>query len=88
MRDIKTEKGRKINRKTLIVAFDIAQEKHMVYFRCPDGREEKPFVVFNKREEYEQMWERIILNRHHTLKYSPVESNQCLNGFFVANYSN
>lgn len=59
MRDIKTEKGRKINRKTLIVAFDIAQEKHMVYFRCPEGREEKPFVVFNKREEYEHLWERI-----------------------------
>ncbi|HBI23921.1 MAG TPA: IS110 family transposase [Nitrospiraceae bacterium] len=59
MKDIKTEKGKKINRKTLIVAFDIAQEKHMVYIRCPDGREEKPFVVLNRREEYDQMWERI-----------------------------
>lgn len=59
MRDIKTEKGKKINRKTLIVAFDIAQEKHVVYIRCPEGREEKPFVVFNRREEYDQMWERI-----------------------------
>ena len=59
MKDIKTEKGKKINRKTLIVAFDIAQEKHVVYIRCPDGREEKPFVVFNRREEYDQMWERI-----------------------------
>lgn len=59
MRDIKTEKGKKINRKTLIVAFDIAQEKHVVYIRCPDGREEKPFVVFNRRGEYDQMWERI-----------------------------
>ena len=59
MKDIKTEKTKKINRKTLIVALDIAQEKHMVYFRCPDGREEKPFVVFNRREEYDQMWERI-----------------------------
>ena len=59
MKDIKTEKGKKINRKTLIVAFDIAQEKHVVYIRCPDGRGEKPFVVFNRREEYEQMWERI-----------------------------
>ncbi|MCR4319192.1 MAG: IS110 family transposase [Candidatus Brocadiaceae bacterium] len=59
MRDIKTGKGKKINRKTLIVAFDIAQEKHVVYIRCPEGREEKPFVVFNRREEYDQMWERI-----------------------------
>ncbi|HHT9116373.1 MAG: hypothetical protein HY607_00070 [Planctomycetes bacterium] len=59
MEDIKTEKTKKINSKTLIVAMDVAQEKHMVYFRCPDGREEKPFVVFNKREEYDQMWERI-----------------------------
>ena len=41
MEDIKTEKGKKINRKTLIVTRDIAQEKHMAYFRCPDGREEK-----------------------------------------------
>ena len=37
MWNIKTEKGKKINRKTLIVTLDIAQEKHMVYFRCPDG---------------------------------------------------
>jgi hypothetical protein len=50
VKDIKTEKGKKINRKTLIVAFDIAQEKHMVYIRCPDGREEKPFVVLKRRE--------------------------------------
>lgn len=59
MKDIKTEKGKKINRKTLIVALDIAQEKHVVSIRCPDGRGEKPFVVFNRREEYEQMWDRI-----------------------------
>jgi len=59
MKDIKTEKGKKINRKSLIVALDVAQEKHVVYIRCPDGRGEKPFVVFNRREEYEQMWERI-----------------------------
>ncbi len=59
MQDIKTEKGKKINRKTLIVTLDIAQEKHRVYFRCPDGSEEKAFVVFNRREEYDQMWERI-----------------------------
>ena len=59
MEDIKTEKGKKINRKTLIVAFDIAQEKHVVYIRCSDGREEKSFMVFNRREEYDQMWERI-----------------------------
>ena len=59
MQDIKTEKGKKINRKTLIVSFDIAQEKHVVYIRCSDGREEKPFMVFNRREEYDQMWERI-----------------------------
>jgi len=59
MEDIKTEKTKKINSKSLIVAMDVAQEKPMVYFRCPDGREEKPFVVFNKREEYDQMWERI-----------------------------
>lgn len=59
MKDIKTEKGKKINRKTMIVAFDIAQEKHVVSIRCPDGRKGKPFVVFNRREEYDQMWERI-----------------------------
>jgi len=59
VKDIKTEKGKKINRKTLIVTLDIAQEKHVVSIRCPDEREEKPFVVFNRREEYDQMWERI-----------------------------
>lgn len=60
MKDIKTEKGKKINKKSLIVALDVAQEKHVVYLRSSDGREEKPFVVFNRREEYDQMWERII----------------------------
>lgn len=59
MSDIKTEKGKKINKKSLIVALDVAQEKHVVSIRCPDGRREKPFVVFNRREEYDQMWERI-----------------------------
>lgn len=59
MKDIKTEKGKKINKKSLIVALDVAQEKHVVYIRGSDGREEKPFVVFNRREEYEQMWGRI-----------------------------
>lgn len=59
MKDIKTEKGKKINKKSLIVALDVAQEKHVVYIRSSDGREEKPFVVFNRREEYEQMWGRI-----------------------------
>jgi len=60
VKDIKTEKGKKINKKSLIVALDVAQEKHVVYLRSSDGREEKPFVVFNRREEYDQMWERII----------------------------
>lgn len=59
MKDIKTEKGKKINKKSLIVALDVAQEKHVVYIRSFDGREEKPFVVFNRCEEYDQMWERI-----------------------------
>lgn len=59
MKNIKTEKGKKINKKSLIVAFDVAQEKHVVYIRSSDGREEKPFVVFNRCEEYDQMWERI-----------------------------
>jgi transposase len=63
MKDNKTEQTKKINKKTLLVTLDIGQEKHMVYFRCPDGGEEKPFVVFNRREEYEQMWERISLTK-------------------------
>lgn len=59
MEDIKTKKGKKINKKSLIVALDVAQEKHVVYILTSDGREERPFVVFNRREEYDQMWERI-----------------------------
>ena len=30
MKDIKTEKGKKINKKSLIVALDVAQEKYNV----------------------------------------------------------
>jgi len=36
VKDIKTEKWKKINKKTLIVAFDIAQEKQVVYIRYRD----------------------------------------------------
>ncbi|NUO07630.1 MAG: hypothetical protein HUU08_02960 [Candidatus Brocadia sp.] len=41
MKDIKTEKGKKINKKSLIVALDVAQEKHVVYMRSSDEMEEK-----------------------------------------------
>lgn len=59
MKDIKTEKAKKINGKTLIVSLDIAQERHMVYLRCSNGTEVKPFEAFNRREEYDKIWERI-----------------------------
>ena len=36
MKDIKTEKGKKINKKSLIVALDVAQEKHVVYMRSKE----------------------------------------------------
>ena len=56
MKDNKTEKTKKINKETLIVTLDIGQEKHVVYFRCPDGTEVKPFEIYNRRKEFEKVW--------------------------------
>lgn len=45
------------------MAFDIAQGKYVVYSQCPDGREEKLCMIFNRRKECEQRWKRISKTR-------------------------
>jgi transposase len=59
VKDIKTKKVRKINGKTMLVALDIAQEKHTGYLRCPDGTEIKPFEFSNNHQGFDHLWERI-----------------------------
>ena len=47
MKDIKTKKAKLINGKILIVTVDIGKIMNTGYWRCPDGRECKPFEFFN-----------------------------------------
>lgn len=46
MKEIKAEKTKIVNGKTLIVAVDIGMVKNSGYYRCSDGTEIKPFLVF------------------------------------------
>ena len=39
---------------------DISKEKHMGYYRCPDGKEVKPFEFCNNARGFHQFWEGIV----------------------------
>ncbi len=53
----KTQSTKKIDKKTLIVAIDIAKVKHFGYLRCPDGTEIKAFEFFNGRKGFDTLWD-------------------------------
>ena len=56
MGSIKTKKVKWINKKTMIVTFDIGKNSHYGYFRAPDGRERKPFCFHNAQKSFKQLW--------------------------------
>lgn len=59
MKDSKTKSAKNVNKKTLIVAIDIAKVKHTGYLRCPNGTEIKAFEFFNGRKGFDKLWGRI-----------------------------
>lgn len=59
MRIIKTKKQKIVNGRTLLVAVDLAKNKHMGYYRCPDGGDIKPFEFSNDREGHQRFYDRI-----------------------------
>ncbi len=69
MKPSKAEKVKIINEKTLIVALDIGKGFHHAYFRAPNGRDIKPFVVHNFRKSFGKFWMRLSqFKREHKLE--------------------
>ena len=59
MRIIKTKNHKIVNGETLLVAVDLAKNKHMGYYRCPDANDIKPFEFSNNREGYQRFYDYI-----------------------------
>ena len=57
MRIIKTKNHKIVNGETLLVAVDLAKNKHMGYYRCPDANDIKPFEFSNNREGYQKFYD-------------------------------
>jgi len=65
----KSQKVRTINGKTLVVALDIGKKVHYGYFRAPNGKDIKPFAVYNFKRSFEQFWTKISqFKKQHNLK--------------------
>lgn len=58
--EIRTQKIRNINEKTLVVALDIGKSVHYGYLRAPNGKEVKPFAFYNFRKSFERFWAKIV----------------------------
>ncbi|MFO8163195.1 MAG: IS110 family transposase [Desulfatiglandales bacterium] len=59
MKRSKTNYLKKSNKKTLIVAIDIGKSVHYGYLRAPNGKEVKPFPIYNGHKSYENFWAKI-----------------------------
>jgi len=55
----KSQKVKKINSKTLVVAIDIGKGFHVGYFRAPNGEEQKPFLFSNSAKSFNEFWARV-----------------------------
>jgi transposase len=52
----KTQKVKRINPRTMIVAVDIGKGFHVGYFRAPNGEEQKPFLFANSAKSFNEFW--------------------------------
>jgi transposase len=52
----KTQKVKKVNPRTMIVAVDIGKGFHVGYFRAPNGEERKPFLFSNSAKSFNEFW--------------------------------
>ena len=60
MRNIKAKTNRIVNEETLIATVDIGKVTHMGYYRCPNGRDVRPFEFFNNGRGFVKFWEGIV----------------------------
>ncbi len=58
--EIRTQKIRNINEKTLVVALDIGKSVHYGYLRAPNGKEITPFCFYNFRKSFEKFWATVV----------------------------
>lgn len=58
-RSSKSQKVKKINSRTMIVAVDIGKGFHVGYFRAPNGEEQKPFLFSNSAKSFNGFWNKI-----------------------------
>ena len=56
----KSQKIRTINEKMLIVTLDIGKMVHYGYLRAPNGKDIKPFPVYNSKKSFEEFWTKIV----------------------------
>lgn len=69
MRSSKTKKVKIINKKMMIAALDIGKGLHHAYFRAPNGKDIKPFAVYNFRKSFDKFWMRICkFKKEHELE--------------------
>jgi hypothetical protein len=69
VRNIKAKTTRIVNGKTLIATVDIGKVSHMGYYRCPNGKDVRPFDFFNNGRGFAKLWEGIVqMMRVHDLK--------------------
>jgi len=52
----KTQRVKRINPRTMIVAVDIGKGFHVGYFRAPNGEEGKPFLFANSAKSFNEFW--------------------------------
>ena len=55
----KSQKVKKINSRTMIVAVDIGKGFHVGYFRAPNGEEQKPFLFSSAAKSFHQFWGKV-----------------------------
>jgi transposase len=55
----RSQKVKKINSKTLVVAVDIGKGFHVGYFRAPNGEEHKPFLFSNSVKSFKEFWAKV-----------------------------
>lgn len=60
MQVIPPRKRKKVNSKSLIATVDIGKNMMMGYWRCPDGKESKPFEFFNNGRGFKQFFNKIF----------------------------
>ncbi len=59
MNKSKTQKGKGVNGRTLVVTADMGKDRHFGYWRGPDGTDVKLFAFWNNGRGFQAFWDRI-----------------------------